>query len=175
MHSRKPEITLITGGSRSGKSSHALVLANAFSQKTFIATAEALDEEMKLRIKNHQIERDNDFLTIEEPVKLAEAVARAGKNTDIIVLDCLTVWLGNLQYHLESDDKIDQEIQNFLDLLKDPPCSLIIVTNEVGMGIIPENELSRKFRDAAGFLNQQVARIADRVILTISGIPMKVK
>jgi adenosylcobinamide kinase/adenosylcobinamide-phosphate guanylyltransferase len=93
----------------------------------------------------------------------------------VIVLDCLTVWLGNLLYHLQTEEEREKTIDGFLKVLESPPCDIIIVTNEVGMGIVPENELSRDFRDQAGFLNQQVAKLADTVAFIVSGIPMTLK
>ncbi len=168
-------VTLITGGSRSGKSSYALKLAEEFNNKVFIATAEAIDHEMDLRISNHKKERGERYLTIEEPVQVATAIQSVPQKTDIIILDCLTVWLGNLSYHLSHKQKEEEAIQALISTLKNPPHNIIVVTNELGMGIIPDNEASRQFRDRAGLLNQLVAEIAGRVILTVSGIPVVIK
>jgi adenosylcobinamide kinase/adenosylcobinamide-phosphate guanylyltransferase len=168
-------VTLITGGSRSGKSSHALTLAETFQRKLFIATAQALDAEMTTRIAKHKKERGMSFRTVEEPLDIAKTIRSAGNEYDIIVLDCLTVWLGNLQFHLQTIEDRTVHVAQLLDVLDSPPCSIILVTNEVGMGIVPENDLARRFRDEAGYLNQQVARLADRVILMISGIPLVIK
>jgi adenosylcobinamide kinase / adenosylcobinamide-phosphate guanylyltransferase len=168
-------VTLVTGGSRSGKSSHALKLAEPFEKKGFIATAEALDGEMKERIENHQRERAEAFTTLEEPLQVARMIRDKGGDFDVLILDCLTVWLGNLQYHLDKEVEQEGLIREFLESLQSPPCHIILVTNEVGMGIVPESELSRKFRDAAGKLNQQVASIADQVVLVVSGIPVIIK
>ena len=168
-------ITLITGGSRSGKSAHALQLADEFNRKGFIATAEAIDNEMEQRISNHKKERGEEYMTIEEPVQLAEAIHKMAAETEVILIDCLTVWLGNLSYHLNQTEKEEAEIASFIATLKNPPCQILIVTNELGMGIIPENRAARLFRDRAGHLNQEVASIADRVILVVSGIPVVIK
>ncbi len=168
-------ITLITGGSRSGKSSHALKLAEAFDKRLYIATAEAFDKEMKERIVNHQKERGEAYTTIEEPLKVSRVIKSEGSKFDIIILDCLTVWLGNLQHYLGNQEEQEAEFLSLRELLENPPCSIILVTNEVGMGIVPENEMSRKFRDAAGLLNQLIAEMADQVVLMVSGIPMIIK
>jgi len=170
------KITLITGGSRSGKSRYALKLIGTKTKKSFIATAEPFDEEMRDRIVNHQKERGELFFTIEEPLDLARAIRSLPPNIEIAVIDCLTVWLGNLIHQYGIKDENYPEVTSFLEvLIKDTPCDLIIVTNEVGMGIIPPNKLSRKFSDLAGNLNQSVARLADQVILMVSGFPVIVK
>ncbi len=168
-------ISLITGGSRSGKSLYALKLAESYKQKIFIATAQAMDDEMKARILIHQKERGESYQTIEEPLEIAGAIRSINDSTSVIILDCLTVWLGNLLFHLENKQDRSERINDFIKTLKSPPCDILIVTNEVGMGIVPEKELSRQFRDDAGSLNQQVAKLADEVIMMVSGIPLKIK
>ena len=105
----------------------------------------------------HQAERGDDFITIESPVDLAGAIRSLSKEIDAAIIDCLTVWIGNLMYRFGEDRREFDQVDEFLAVLKDPPCDLIIVTNEIGMGIIPDNPLSRIFRDNAGFLNQKVA------------------
>jgi adenosylcobinamide kinase/adenosylcobinamide-phosphate guanylyltransferase len=167
-------VVLITGGARSGKSRHALTLAAGARRKGFIATAAPTDEEMRLRIARHRAERGEDFDTVEETTDLAGAVRSLGPDHDIIVVDCLTVWLGNLSHHRGMDDPFP-EVKAFLNILREPPCELIIVTNELGMGLVPGGELGRWFRDLAGQVNQAVARIADRVILMVCGVPVTIK
>ena len=169
------EIVLITGGSRSGKSKHALDLADGHGHKGFIATAEPTDDEMRARIELHRRERDPSFFTVEEPVDLALALKSLPENTEVVVLDCITVWLANLSYRQKIKDGTCPEIEDFLDSLNDPPCHLIVVTNEVGMGIIPSDSATRHFRDLAGSINQKLAAKAHKVILTVSGIPLRVK
>jgi len=169
------KITLITGGSRSGKSRYALNLTKGFTKKAFIATAEPFDEEMRERILNHQKQRGESFLTIEEPLDLAHAIRSVPPDREVALIDCLTVWLGNIMHRYKTDDQNYPEVTSFLEVLKDAPCDLIIVTNEVGMGIILPNKLSRKFSDLAGELNQSVAQLADQVILMVSGFPLIVK
>ena len=169
------KVTLLTGGSRSGKSRYALEIASHYRHKAFIATAEPLDDEMQMRISHHKEERGLDFVTIEESVDLAGAIRALPADTEVAVVDCLTVWVGNLMYKLGDDEENYSQIDDLLQVLKSPPCDIVLVTNEVGMGIIPDNAMSRRFRDLAGNLNQRVAAIADRVIITISGIPLTLK
>ena len=169
-------ITLILGGARSGKSGHALSLAREFPcPRAFIATAEPSDEEMRRRIKHHRRERASDFTTFEEPLDPGLMLKKLSSDMHVAVLDCLTVWLGNLMHHNPNASGSFEEIDRFLRTLNQPTCDLIIVTNEVGMGIVPHNDLARDFRDIAGSLNQRVAAKADRVIFMVSGCPIVVK
>lgn len=167
------DVTLITGGARSGKSRYALKLAESFSKRVFIATCEPIDEEMKERIERHRRERGDGFRTVEEPVDLAGVVASL--DTEAAVVDCLTVWLGNLIHRDEEIDVCHPRIEAFLKTIEAPPCNLIIVTNELGMSIVPANPLSRRFRDLSGRVNREVAERSGRVILMVSGIPLIVK
>jgi adenosylcobinamide kinase/adenosylcobinamide-phosphate guanylyltransferase len=171
------KITLLTGGVRSGKSSFALSLAKQYKgKKAFIATAMAIDHEMELRIKNHRMSRGRLFTTVEEPYELGKVIACVDGSVSVIVVDCLTVWLGNLFYKYgEKEKKVLEKVHSFTKDLKRTTTDCIIVTNETGWGIVPENELSRKFRDVAGYLNQEVARISDEVYLLCSGIPVRIK
>ena len=168
-------ITLVTGGSRSGKSKHALDLAASYQNKAFIATAEATDDEMRARIERHRRERDPSFHTLEEPVNPVVALKALPEETEVAVLDCITVWLGNLFYREKIIDGTCPEIDAFLDILEAPPCHLVLVTNEVGMGVIPEDGATRLFRDTAGSINQILAERAHEVIFSVSGIPLRVK
>lgn len=168
-------IILVTGGSRSGKSKHALKLAAPYNNKVFIATAEATDDEMRARIELHRRERDPSFLTLEEPVELAATLKSLPEGTEVAVLDCITVWLANLAHRDKIIDGICPEIDAFLDTLDTPVCHLILVTNEVGMGIIPGDSVTRRFRDKAGAVNQELAQRAHEVIFTVCGIPLRVK
>ena len=176
------EIILITGGARSGKSSFSLSLGkDIFNEKIFIATAVLIDEEMKDRIKKHKEGREKEFTTIEEPYKLQETIRTLDYSKDLfIILDCITVWLGNLYHKYNSNEQtIEKEVSAFISILKEYKVhgngSLIIITNELGSGIIPENRMARDFRDKAGRLNQALAKIADKVYLCVSGIPVKIK
>jgi adenosylcobinamide kinase/adenosylcobinamide-phosphate guanylyltransferase len=183
------KITFITGGARSGKSSFALHKASQIEgKKAFVATAEALDDEMKKRIENHKIERGSEWNTHEEPIKIAGGLSDIKDTCNAIVLDCLTIWLSNLLVRNEMAEPFKQttgeSIQEFIDTLRqmhnetlNPKSGkgLFIISNEVGMGIVPENKLARRFRDLAGTLNQKVAEIADEVYLVTAGIPVKIK
>lgn len=169
--------TLITGGVRSGKSAYALCCAEEYSgEKAFIATAVPFDSEMKERVKKHQFERGNRFLTVEEPYELYKSISAMNDSIAVIVIDCLTVWLGNLFYKYNNDVKIiNEEIEMFVCSIKQSKIDFYIVTNEVGWGIVPDNELSRSFRDCNGFMNQKMAACADNVYLCTCGIPLKIK
>jgi adenosylcobinamide kinase/adenosylcobinamide-phosphate guanylyltransferase len=171
------KITLCTGGVRSGKSLYALTLAKRNKgKKVFIATATALDDEMKLRIQNHRKSRGKMFQTIEEPYELAETLSDIDKTVPVIVIDCLTVWLGNIFYKYNNNEKnILRCVELFVKELKRLSIDCIIVTNETGWGIVPENKMARSFRDIAGYMNQGVAAIADTVYLFVCGIPVKIK
>lgn len=168
-------IILVTGGSRSGKSKHALELAASYNNKAFIATAEPTDDEMQARIERHRRERDPSFHTVEEPVNLEGALKSLPEETEVAILDCITVWLGNLFYREKITDGTCPEIDAFLGILEAPPCHLILVTNEVGMGVIPADGATRLFRDTAGSINQILAERAHEVIFSVSGIPLRVK
>lgn len=170
---KSPTITLITGGSRSGKSRLAREKMLPFSRKVFLATAVATDAEMAQRIERHKKERDSDILTVEEPVRLAEAIRIQAPSADVILVDCLTFWLNNLFHYLGRS--ISKEIEHFLKVLDQRPTSLILVTNEVNMGVISNDPLSREFVDQQGLLNQEVARRADEVILMVAGLPQVLK
>ena len=171
------KIILITGGARSGKSSFALSLGlQNYSRRVFIATALPIDQEMKERISRHREDRGDQFHTIEEPVELSKALSGLPADTEVVVVDCLTVWLGNLYHHSqEAEEKVRREIDAFLDHLDHSLCDLILVTNEVGCGIVPVNPLARSFRDMAGYLNRRVAGKAASVYLLCCGIPLALK
>jgi adenosylcobinamide kinase / adenosylcobinamide-phosphate guanylyltransferase len=170
-------ITLITGGARSGKSSFALDLATKnYDRRVFIATAVALDEEMKMRIIQHQKDRGDLFQTLEEPVHLSEALSRVPPGTGVALVDCLTVWIGNLYHCFEQNEAVvGPHLEEFLTVISRVSYDLILVTNEVGCGIVPENPLARSFRDTAGYVNRKVAEKAKSVYLLCCGIPIRLK
>lgn len=172
-----PTITLVTGGTRSGKSAFALELAlRGHSSRTFIATATATDREMEERIARHRRERGDRFHTVEEPYDLARVVSRLPRNGGVALVDCLTVWLGNLYHRFSGEEaKVRDRVGEFLGALDAAPCDLILVTNEVGWGIVPENPLARSFRDMAGHLNRKAAEKAHCVYLICMGIPLTLK
>ena len=172
----KHKVLFVTGGGRSGKSRYALERASAYTRKGFVATAEAFDDEMRLRIAKHQTERGDAFRTVEAPVALADGIRSLAGEVDVVVVDCLTVWLGNLM-HKQAPviDGIPDPLTHLLTLLADPPMDTILVTNEVGLGIIPGDALSREYRDLAGIMNQRVAAVADEVVLVVCGLPVTLK
>jgi adenosylcobinamide kinase/adenosylcobinamide-phosphate guanylyltransferase len=165
-------IILITGGARSGKSARAEARAREFPGKpVFIATAEALDAEMTERIARHRARRGSDWLEREAPLDLATALSET-EGSGARLIDCLTLWLSNLM-HAERD--WEREGVRLVETLRGQHGPVVLVSNEVGLGIVPENALARRFRDAAGILNQMVARVADEVEFVVAGLPMRVK
>ena len=171
----RPNLILLTGGARSGKSRRALDLAAPYAVKAFLATAEPVDAEMRERIARHRAERGDSFLTVEVPINLAGALHSLPANVEVAIVDCLTVWLGNLMHRGAPSDRAFPEIDAFVHELETRRCDLIVVSNEVGMGIVPDNPLARRFRDLAGGLNQTIARLADRLELMVAGVPMTVR
>jgi adenosylcobinamide kinase/adenosylcobinamide-phosphate guanylyltransferase len=171
------KISLITGGARSGKSSFALSLGlRNYSKRVFIATAVPIDQEMQERISRHREERGDQFHTIEEPIDLPRVLTILPGGNEVVVVDCLTVWLGNLYHHFQDEEeKVRVQVEAFLAHLDHPACDLILVTNEVGWGIVPENPLARSFRDMAGYLNRHVAQKATHTYLLCCGIPLTLK
>ena len=164
-------IVLIGGGSRSGKSSYALSLARQCGERRgFLATAQAFDEEMRQRIAQHQQERGADFVTIEEPLDLAQVILTQQKSLDVLVIDCLTLWLSNVLLSGE-----EPCFERLIETTAESPVQCILVTNEVGCGIVPENALARRFRDLAGTLNQEAAARATAVYWMVFGVPLRVK
>jgi len=170
------ETILVIGGCRSGKSSFALDYANRhFRQKVFLATCEALDDEMKRRILRHREARGSDWKTIEEPKKLTEAVESLRSQAEVILIDCLTLWVSNLLMDGEGEEQILSRVEDLIELIQKVPQSIIVVSNEVGAGIVPENKIARIFRDIVGLVNQRVAACSDTVVLTVAGLPHVIK
>ncbi|HEY6298367.1 MAG TPA: bifunctional adenosylcobinamide kinase/adenosylcobinamide-phosphate guanylyltransferase [Candidatus Binatus sp.] len=171
------EITLITGGARSGKSQQALKLALPYQRKFFVATGEALDDEMTARIEFHRTTRPPDFQTVEEPVQVVSALDELRNSADLVVLDCLTLWMSNLMHRHGTDDgPVLAQADQLAATLKEAPFASIVVTDEVGSGIVPTDHAeSRRFRDLLGWTNQKVAAVADQVLLMVAGYPVKVK
>lgn len=168
----EPSLTLVLGGARSGKSRHAEgLLAGLVGPRHYLATAEALDAEMAERIARHRADRGADWQTQEVPHDLAAAI-RAVPDGAPLLVDCLTLWLSN---RLLRDADLEAESAALLAALARPRGRWILVANEVGFGIVPDNALARRFRDAAGRLNQSVAAAADRVVLVVAGLPLVIK
>ncbi len=161
--------SLILGGARSGKTSRALSLAIQ-PPHTYIATAQALDGEMERRIAAHKAERGPSWQLIEEELDLVGAIRSAGEAT--VLVDCLTLWLSNLMHH-ERD--VRQEVEILAQSLGEMQTRVILVSNEIGMGLVPMEKLSRAFRDEQGWLNQRIAATADHVEFVVAGLPMTLK
>ncbi len=160
---------LITGGIKSGKSSYALSLAREFNKKAFVATGETFDEEMRLRIAKHKLERGDEFDTFEEPVRIYDVIQEIKDKYDVILVDCMTTWLGNVfHYGLDPDEEVEK-------LLASISGKEIIVTNEVGFGLIPADKTARLYTEKLGLLNLRLARKAQEVYLVVSGIPVRIK
>jgi adenosylcobinamide kinase/adenosylcobinamide-phosphate guanylyltransferase len=171
----KHRITLILGGARSGKSTQAQQLAEQnWHHPLYLATAEILDPEMAERVKLHRQQRGSKWSCVEEPLDLARVILDATPPRDVIMLDCATLWLTNVLLK-EGEPAVKKRTQELIDALTTSPTDVIIVSNEVGMGIVPESALGRTFRDLQGRLNQDLAAVADRVIFVIAGIPMNIK
>lgn len=170
-------VTLITGGARSGKSAHALVLAEAGpgARRFFIATAEPLDDEMRERIAHHRAQRAAEFTTVEEPVALAAALTALDGRADVVVVDCLTLWISNLMLAGCGDEAVMAEARALAGALANAHFQSIVVSGEVGAGIVPENAAARRFRDLLGWTNQAVAQVAGSVVLMVAGCALRVK
>lgn len=171
------QTTLVVGGCRSGKSRYALELAERGfgARKVFMATCVPADGEMRCRVERHQAERGPSWTTVESPVRIAEDLLYHSNRADGIIVDCLTLWVSNLMLEDPDLDAVACRVRMLTDALRQTRCPVVLVSNEVGAGIVPENALARRFRDAAGFVNQQVARCADTVVWMVAGIPVTVK
>lgn len=168
---------LVLGGCRSGKSSFAKQAADnmAMDKKIYIATAVPTDREMKNRVKHHQGDRGPDWTTIEEPVLIHEAIDRSCAQAKVILVDCLTLWTSNLLFQGKDEAGIMAAVDLLVDALHRSTSPVILVSNEVGYGIVPENSLARQFRDMAGLVNQRAAQAVDKVIVSMAGIPVQIK
>lgn len=170
------KIIFILGGARSGKSTFALELVKKDKKKVaFIATCQPLDKEMAQRIKFHKKIRPGDWQTFEEPYKVSGLLHKIGTKFEVILIDCLTLLMSNLMLKGLKEDAITQEVNNILSALNKIKVKAIIVSNEVGLGIVPQNKLARDFRDISGKINQAVVRKSDEVFFMVSGIPTKIK
>ena len=175
----KSRVTVIIGGGRSGESSYAqdyaLGASDGTESRAYIATAQPIDEEMKARIAAHQKDRADRFITVEEPLDLARAIAELPPSVEVCIVDCLTVWLGNLLHHKGIPTTRFPEMDALYEVLANPPCEILLVTNETGLGLIPADSESRAFRDLAGWMNQDTAALAQNVILMVAGLPLALK
>jgi adenosylcobinamide kinase/adenosylcobinamide-phosphate guanylyltransferase len=174
-------LTLILGGARGGKSAFAQALAARRSERvTFLATAEAGDEEMRARIEQHRVSRPGHWLTIESPSCVAEAASKAARQSEVILLDCLALLVSNLllaegEDYAAAEARVDRELADLLAAYQAGAASLIVVSNEVGMGVVPASPLGRVYRDLLGRANAQLARAADEVYVMVAGLAMEIK
>jgi adenosylcobinamide kinase/adenosylcobinamide-phosphate guanylyltransferase len=172
------QLILILGGVRSGKSRYAQQLASDAGKRVlFLATAEAGDEEMKQRITRHKSSRPASWATIEEPLDITSALHNKAADADVVIIDCVTVWLSNLLLREggATEDEVMAHIERLIGGYNKGDSTYIIVSGEVGMGLVPEHPMGRAFRDLLGFANQRLAGKADRVVLMVAGIPLDVK
>ena len=163
---------LVLGGARSGKTRRAMAIAGGFAAPVYIATAQARDGEMKDRIARHRAERGPEWITVEAPLDLCGALHRADAPGKAMLVDCLTLWLSNL---MEAGLSPDDETVKLIRTVQALSATVVMVSNEVGLGIVPDNALARRFRDAQGRLNQAVAAAADHVELIVAGLPLTIK
>jgi adenosylcobinamide kinase / adenosylcobinamide-phosphate guanylyltransferase len=165
-------VTFVLGGARSGKSAYAESLAKAAKAPVYIATSEQTDKEMSDRIALHRERRGKRWRTIEEPLQLTAAIAICDHKGGFMLIDCITVWLNNLLFHKED---VDTHITILCQTLAEVKGEVVIVANEVGLGIVPDNALARRFRDVAGRVNQAIAQAADEVVFIAAGLPTLLK
>jgi adenosylcobinamide kinase / adenosylcobinamide-phosphate guanylyltransferase len=168
-------VTLIVGGARSGKSRYAQKLAQGFDRVTFIATARASDSGMHRKIARHRSERPASWETVEAPLGLEGAIQSRSVEADMLIIDCLTLYLANLMHAKRRQESILRHLNQICEAIRCAKSSIIIVSNEVGCGIVPAFRSGRLYRDLLGQLNQQIARIADRVVLMVAGVPLIVE
>jgi len=168
-----PPVTLVLGGARSGKSRFAEGLLDGHpGRRVYLATAEILDDEMAERVRLHKARRDADCRTVEEPLDIAATIVAETAKGAAVLVDCLTLWLGNL---MGKDRDVEAEIAKLAAAIGQFGGPVIFVSNEVGLGIVPDNALARRFRDLAGTLHQRLAEKADRVVFVAAGLPMNLK
>ena len=173
---RKKTVTLVLGGAQSGKSYYAQQLASHFERVAFIATARGTDAEMRRKIARHRRERPSTWRTIEVPLDLEKSVRAASRESDVVLIDCLTVYVDNVMSAGRKSKSDSKECINAVcDAIRTAEASVIVVSNEVGSGVVPPYRSGRAYRDFLGQMNQKVAQIANRVILMVAGVPMTVK
>lgn len=169
-------VTLVLGGARSGKSRRALEIASRAQAVVFVATAQACDEEMRAKIERHRLERPSHWQTVEEPLDLAGVILRWGADCDLIVLDCLTLFAANLlEAHAHDAKAIHNRIAEICGAVRVARCSLVLVSNEVGCGVVPAYPVGRRFQELLGEINQRMAVEADNVTLMVAGLPLAIK
>jgi adenosylcobinamide kinase/adenosylcobinamide-phosphate guanylyltransferase len=167
------DVLFVLGGARSGKSRYAQERAEAHPGRlAYIATAQSFDDEMTQRIARHRQDRGLRWTTLEEPLDLAGAIERASRDAEVVLVDCLTLWLSNLML---GEIALGDPVAALAGALRRCPCPVILVSNEVGLSIVPDNALARAFRDEAGRLNQQIAALAGEVQFIAAGLPLRLK
>ena len=171
------EHIFVIGGCRSGKSAYALQTAEAMpgDRKIFVATCVPQDDEMVQRVAKHQKARSRNWVTIEEPVALPEMILENSPKAAVMLIDCLTLWVSNLLMKTSDEEKIEKQISRLIDALAKAACPVILVSNEVGSGIVPENRIARQYRDIIGEVNQAVAATAGKVVWMVAGIAVTIK
>lgn len=178
IRAEKDTLIFITGGRRSGKSAYALDLGEKLGEeRLFIATGEPIDDEMTDRIEKHRLERGDRWDSIEEPFHVDEVIDGAA-SYDVILLDCMTIWLSKVAYRddrLATEEEVITAVKALAAACREAPATVIAVSNEVGMGIIPDNPAARNFADLSGHMNRIMAKAADEVILCVAGIPVNIK
>jgi len=166
--------TLVLGGARSGKSRYAEKIVEQTKQQViYIATAAAGDQEMQRRIEMHQSQRPEDWLLIEEPLNLTGALQKSDNKINVILVDCLTLWLSNVL--AEDDRSVEARVDELVDTVAQLKTELVLVSNEVGQGIVPMGELTRKFVDESGRMHQKLAQVCEHVVFITAGLPQKLK
>jgi adenosylcobinamide kinase/adenosylcobinamide-phosphate guanylyltransferase len=173
--SRQSYLILVVGGASSGKSGVALALAGRETKRAFVATGEALDDEMAKRIQRHKMSRARSWQTHEVPSDLVGWMRKEGPEYRAIVIDCLTLWLSNLQARGLSDAQVPAVVSDLLQAIRATAARVVLVTNELGLGLVPLEASARRFRDLAGQVNQVVATESDAVYLVMSGLPHRLK
>ena len=171
----RSKLIFVLGGAASGKSQAALDLAGQRGSRAFVATGQALDREMKARIERHQATRSSDWETVEIPTDIGMWIGRQGLSYQSIIIDCLTLWLSNLKGQRVRDSTIVDATEDLLLAIRRTSARVVIVSNELGLGLVPATKAVRAFRDLAGRINQQVAAEADEVYLVVSGLPLRLK
>ena len=169
------ELMLVLGGARSGKSGFAVrYIEDHYHSYLYLASAEIGDPEMAERVKHHRQERGPQWGLVEEPLEIAQALGNRCDGVEAVLVDCLTLWLSNVLLQ-KGEEAVPNYRQELIGALKTRNRAIVLVSNEVGLGIVPETHLGREFRDLAGRLNQEVAALADKVVFTVAGLPMVVK
>ncbi len=174
-NSDESKLIFVLGGARSGKSSFALQQGKVKSPRAFLATAEPLDAEMARRIQKHQEARGRRWRTFEIPTQLAEWFTEQGGNYSSVVVDCLTLWLNNLLREKVRPRQVPSQVRKLLKAIRACPSQVVMVSNELGLGLVPGDAASREFRDVAGRINQLIAAEADQVYFLVSGLPLRLK